>query len=72
MIKSIQRKRTTLTYRAFSAFLVFTFIFSSIILPQRVQAQVVPVPPIGALNLPPPGTMVPLSPAYTPAMIMVD
>jgi len=31
MITTIQRKRTTFTYRVFSAFVAFTFIFSSII-----------------------------------------
>ena len=62
MIRPIQRKQSTLLYRTFSAFLAVTFIFTSIIPPQRAQAQTI-------LNLPPVGTMVPLSPAYTPAMI---
>jgi len=68
MITTIQRKHSTLAYRIFSAFIAFTFIFSSIIPPQIVQAQTV-------LNLPLPGTMVPLSPAYIPTMIkgiMID
>jgi len=62
MITQIQRKRTYITYRAFSAFLTFIFIFSSIIPPRLVQAQSV-------LNLPQPGTMVTLSPAFNPAIV---
>jgi len=62
MITNIQRKHTSFTYRVFSAFLAFTFVFSSIIPPQRAQAQTI-------INLPPVGSMIPLSPAYTPAMI---
>jgi len=69
MITTIQRKRTTLTYRIFSAFLTLAFVTSSIIPPQRSYAQVLPVIPPGVLNLPSPGTMVPLSPAFNPPII---
>jgi len=62
MITQIQRKHTTFIHKVFSAFLVVTFIFSSLILPQRAQAQ-------GVLNLPAPGTMVTLSPAFNPAIV---
>jgi len=62
MITSIQRKQTTLAYRVFSAFIAFTFVFTSIVPPQRAYAQTV-------VNLPPVGAMLPLSPAYTPVMI---
>ena len=68
MIITITRKQSTCGYRIFSAFIAITFISSSIIPPQRVQAQTI-------LNLPLPGTMVPLSPAYIPTMIkgvMID
>jgi len=68
MITYIKRKHSTLTYRIFSAFIVITFIFSSIVPPRIAQAQTI-------LNLPIPGTMVPLSPAYIPTMIkgiMID
>jgi len=66
MIRTIQQKQTTFIYRAFSAFLVFTFITSSIIPPQRAYAQVLPT---SVLNLPAPGTMVLLSPAFNPPII---
>ena len=69
MIRSIQRKQSTLLYRTFSAFLAVTFIFSSIVPPSRVYAQVGAGFKPTLTLLPPPGTMVPLSPAYTPAMI---
>jgi len=59
----IQRKQTTFTYRVFSVFIAFTFIFSSIIPPRLAQAQSV-------LNLPAPGTMVLTSPAFNPAIVI--
>jgi len=62
MITSIQQRHTTLAYRVFSAFIAFTFIFSSIVPPQRAYAQTV-------LNLPSPGTMVPLSPIFNPRIV---
>jgi len=69
MITTIQHKRTTLTYRIFSAFLTIAFVTSSIIPPQRAYAQVLPISPTGVLNLPSPGTMVPLSPVFNPPII---
>jgi len=61
MITYIQRRHTTFIYRVFSAFIAITFIFSSIV-PPRAYAQTV-------LNLPSPGTMVPLSPVFNPPII---
>jgi len=62
MIRTIQHKHSTLAYRVFSAFIAFTFIFSIIIPPRLAQAQSV-------LNLPQPGTMIPLSVSYNPAIV---
>jgi len=62
MMRSIQRKQTTFIYRVFSAFLTFTFVFSSIIPPQRAYAQTV-------LNLPQPGVMVTTSPTFIPPVL---
>jgi len=62
MITAIQYKKTTFGYRVFSTFVAFTFIFSSIIPPRLAQAQSV-------LNLPAPGAMVQLSPAFVPVLL---
>jgi len=69
MITCIQRKRTTLAYRAFSTFIATTFIFSSLVPPPNLQAQILPSVQGGILNLPAPGTMVTVSPAFNPAII---
>jgi len=69
MIRTIQRKQSTFIYRIFSAFLTVAFVTSSIIPPQRVYAQT------PALNLPAPGSLLPVSPAYMPTVIkgiMID
>ncbi|MFC1510057.1 hypothetical protein ACFL49_00135 [Candidatus Omnitrophota bacterium] len=60
-----QRSKTNLIYRIFSAFLCFTFMSTCVLPPQSVQAQILPT----LLNLPVPGTVVPLSAGYMPAMI---
>lgn len=67
MITFIKKKRSTLTYRAFSAFTAFTFIFSMVVPPRMGYAQFAPVT---VLNLPAPGTMLPISQGYTPAMVI--
>jgi len=62
MITTIQHKHSTFAYKVFSAFIAFTFIFSSIIPPRLAQAQSV-------LNLPQPGVMVTTSPAFIPPVL---
>ncbi len=58
----MEKRRTSLFYRILSAFIAFTFSFTSVIPPSYAQT-------IGALNLPVPGTMVPLSPAFVPILL---
>jgi len=62
-------KQSTLLYRTFSAFLVFAFITSSIIPPQKSYAQVGAYGHTPLLNLPAPGTMISLSPTFNPPII---
>ena len=64
MIIALKNKHSTSGYRILSAFIAVTFIFSSIVPPQKAYAQVGP-----ALTLPPPGTIIGLSPNYAPALI---
>ncbi len=64
----LEKRKTCLLYRILAAFICFTFIFSSIIPPQRAQAQVMPTSGT-ILNLPVPGTMVPATDAYQPPII---
>ncbi|MCK5015006.1 MAG: hypothetical protein KAS66_14435, partial [Candidatus Omnitrophica bacterium] len=66
MITFIETKRATLGYRILSAFIAFTFIFGIVIPPQVTYAQLIPAT---ILNLPSPGTMLPVSSGYTPALI---
>ncbi|MBI5149617.1 MAG: hypothetical protein HZA28_02440 [Candidatus Omnitrophica bacterium] len=63
MISYFERRHKSLSYRILSAFIAFTFIFSLVLPPG--YAQLVPQ----ALNLPAPGTMITLSPGFTPPII---
>ncbi len=65
MITFIEKRRSTFIYRALSAFIAFAFIFS-VIIPPPVDAQIMPQT---ILNLPVPGSMVTMTPAFTPTMI---
>jgi len=58
----IKHKRPSFAYRVFSVLIAITFVFSSIIPPQKAYSQSV-------FNLPKPGAMVSMSPAYSPAII---
>ncbi|MBI5025043.1 MAG: glucose-6-phosphate isomerase [Candidatus Omnitrophica bacterium] len=64
MIISIRKRSTNLPHKILSAFIAFTFIFSLVLPPG--YAQLIPQT---LLNLPAPGTMVSVSPAFTPALI---
>ena len=66
MITFIEKRRPTFTYRLISAFICFTFIFSVIMPPTPVYAQLMPQ---GILSLPLPGAMVTITPGYAPPMI---
>lgn len=66
MINYIEKKRTKLIYRILSVFIAFTFIFSSVIPPTTIHAQVTPQT---ILNLPVPGTMISPTQGFTPALI---
>ncbi|VAX36700.1 hypothetical protein MNBD_UNCLBAC01-2168 [hydrothermal vent metagenome] len=66
MINYIEKKRTKLTYRIISLFVAFTFIFSSILPPTAIHAQIVPQT---ILNLPISGTMITSTAGYTPTII---
>ncbi|HQP10635.1 MAG TPA: hypothetical protein PKV41_04555, partial [Candidatus Omnitrophota bacterium] len=67
MIYQFQRQRSTVSNRLLSAFIAFTFIFSVIMPPMPVFAQLIPQ---GLTNLPLPGTMMPLTPGFTPPMVI--
>jgi len=67
MITYIKRRRTTVAYKILSAFIAFAFLFSCVIPPGMSYAQFAPV---SMLNLPMPGTMLPVSQGYTPAMVV--
>jgi len=67
MITFIKRKQTSIGYRLFSAFLTCTFVFGMIVPPTPVSAQTVPFSPI--LNLPAIGTMVSVTPSFSPPMV---
>jgi len=58
----IKRKRSLITYRVFSALIALTFVFSSIIPPQKAYSQSI-------VNLPAPGTMIPISISFNPAIV---
>ena len=60
----VRRKRVSFLYRVVSAFIAITFLFTSVLSPSYAQA-VFPA----WLNLPVPGTMVPLSPAFVPVLL---
>ncbi|MCK4882536.1 MAG: hypothetical protein KAS92_05895, partial [Candidatus Omnitrophica bacterium] len=66
MITFIKDKRPTFGYRILSGFIAFTFIFGIVIPPQVTYAQLIPST---VLNLPLPGTLVPVSVGYTPALM---
>ena len=66
MITHIQKRRPTVVYRLLSAFIAFTFIFSVVMPPANVFASTAlstgtQVVPDTLLNLPAPGTMVPMT-----------
>ena len=61
-MKTMILNRTRLTCRILSAFIAFTFSFTSVLPPAYAQS-------IGALNLPAPGTMVSVTPGFTPIHI---
>ena len=65
MTGHFQKIRKTFAYRIFSAFIAFAFSFSYIVPP--VYAQWIPAT---VMNLPVPGTSVPLTPGFTPARII--
>ena len=65
MISFLERRRNTRFHKGLSAFIAFTFIFSSVTPPASVYAQGVPT----YLNLPAPGVMVSPSPGFMPAMV---
>ena len=60
MIYYSQVRRTSFTYRLLSAFVAFSFLFSSIITPSYAQSLI---------SLPVPGTMVMTSPAFVPVLL---
>lgn len=62
MINYIEKRRSRIAYKALSAFIAFTFIFTTILPPSYAQS-------IGMLNLPVPGTMIPSSPAFAPVLL---
>lgn len=65
MTACFQRAKKTLAYRILSAFIAFTFSFSYIVPPGYAQGL-----PATVMNLPVPGTTVPLTPGFTPARII--
>ena len=68
MILFIGKNRNSVLYRLCSFIVLFAFVAGVIIPPQYSYAQNIPSA-IPALNLPAPGTMVPVSPGYSPALI---
>ena len=67
MIVYQNRRKHSLLFRAIASFVLLTFSTSSIT-PPRAFAQTAMLP-AAVLNLPVPGTMVNLTPAFTPALI---
>ncbi len=65
MITYIKNRRTRLTYRLLSAVICFAFTASTIMIPVRGQAQTVST----VLNLPVPGTLMPMTEGFTPVLI---
>src|SRR3989338_2445464 len=65
MIIYIEKRKKCLPFRILSAFIAFSFAFTLILPPSAAWSQVFnPV-----LNLPVPGTMITLTPGFTPALI---
>ncbi len=64
MITYFEKRHNSLSYRILSAFIAFTFIFSLVLPPG--YAQLIPQT---LLNLPMPGTMVPLTNGFTPTLM---
>jgi len=62
MNSCIDQKKTKLAYKILCSLVAFTFIFSIIMPPEISYGQTV-------LNLPPPGTMIPISANFSPALI---
>jgi len=65
MITSIRSTQSTIFHKIICSFITIAFMSTVAIPPSTVSAQASP-----AMALPTPGVMVPLSPAYTPALIM--
>lgn len=66
MITYIEKKRTNVPYRIFSACLAFTFFFTLVIPPDAGYAQTIPQT---VLNLPVPGSILPISDGFTPVIV---
>ncbi|MBP9854509.1 MAG: hypothetical protein KBD53_06550 [Candidatus Omnitrophica bacterium] len=66
MITLLEQKRPSFVYRLLCSFIVFTFIFTSVIPPNLAQAQFIPQT---LLNLPVPGTMLNVTSSFQPALI---
>jgi len=69
MFNPIQNSKFNVLRRAISLCIIVSFLGTSIIPPQTAQAQTVPALPLSGLNLPLPGSMIPLSPGFTPTVI---
>ena len=65
MITYFEKRHNSLPYRILSAFIAFTFVFSLVLPPGYAQGI-----PTTVMNLPVPGTAVPLTPGFTPARII--
>src|SRR3989338_8028815 len=66
MIIRLRKTKATWTFKVFSCLIALIFSLSLIIFPQRSFAQSYP----SFLNLPMPGTMVPVSAGYTPTLVV--
>ncbi len=68
MIKYFQRHRTSLSYRLLLSFVTFSFVLG-LVFPPNLRAQSLPAGQAGVLNLPIPGSVVPTTSSFHPAMI---
>jgi len=64
MLQTLEKKHTAFIYRTFCGFLAFSFLLTTILPPSYAQSL-----QAGVLNLPAPGTMIPVSTPFTPAII---
>ncbi len=65
MITYFEQKHKSLPYRILSAFIAFTFVFSLVLPPGYARGI-----PTTVMNLPVPGTAVPLTPGFVPPRII--